>query len=152
MRDFVRETADWQPNLQLAYLDPNPVEVYHMLYVAKWENRSKTTADTRAPLKISQFGNIWRKFKKKPFAHEGKMYQLQIRPARTGFTCKTCTRLRQQRSNATTKQLKDEVGHYIRLHLQQSREAREVYADHIYSATTIDEIASWAIDAADQVC
>ena len=58
MRDFVRETADWQPNLQLAYLDPNPVEVYHMLYVAKWENRSKTTADTRAPLKISQFGNM----------------------------------------------------------------------------------------------
>ena len=70
---------------------------------------------------------------------------------RTGFTCKTCTRLRKQRSDATTRLLKEEISHYIRLHLQQSREAREVYADHIYSATTIDEIASWAIDAADQV-
>ena len=47
--------------------------------------------------------------------------------------------------------MKEEISVYLRLHLQQSREAREAYADHIYSATTIREIASWAIDAADQV-
>ena len=69
---------------------------------------------------------------------------------RTGFSCKTCTRLRKQRSDATTRLLKEEISHYIRLHLQQSREAREAYADHIYTATTIREVASWAIDAADQ--
>ena len=122
-----------------------------MIYKSKWENRSKTVEDTRKHLGCGQFYKVWRDFKKKPLAHDGKLYTIKVRKARTGFTCKICTRLRKKRSDAVTRQMKDEISYYLRLHLQQSREAREVYADHIYHATTIHEITSWAIDAADQV-
>lgn len=125
-----------------------------MLYTAKWQNsvwNGTETGIVSNALKSSQFSKIWKTFLKKPFALEGHVYTLKIRKPRTGFTCKTCTLLRKQRRDARTKLAKEEVAYTLRLHLQQSREAREVYSDHIYASTTNNSIASWAMDAADQV-
>ena len=70
--------------------------------------------------------------------------------SRTGFTCKVCTRLLRRKRNAETEDERDEVEHLIKQHLQQQREARETYADHIYLSQTLQDVASWALDAADQ--
>ena len=82
MRDFVRETCDWMPDKSVVQIDPNPIEVYHMLYTAKWNNREHHVSDDRAALKFSRFADIWRKFVKKPFPHEGQTYTIEIRPPR----------------------------------------------------------------------
>ena len=104
MRDFVRETAEWNPDKSIASLDPNPVEVqnhptvaththhthtcphihaqvYHMLYVAKWHTRVWCdSGPVDNALEFSQFSKIWRDFKKKPFPHEGHVYAIKERP------------------------------------------------------------------------
>ena len=82
MRDFVRDTCDWMPDKSQVQIDPNPIEVYHMLYTAKWNNREHHDSDDRAALKFSRFSEIWKEFVKKPFAHKGKTYSIFIRPPR----------------------------------------------------------------------
>ena len=52
--------------------------------------------------------------------------------------------------NAQTRDLKKEINHLLKQHLQQQREAREKYSDNIYEAQTMLDVASWALDAADQ--
>ena len=82
MREFVRDTCDWMPDKSEVQIDPNPVEVYHMLYCAKWNNRDKHESDDRAALGPSHFADLWRDFKKEPFTHEGKTYTIVVRPPR----------------------------------------------------------------------
>ena len=82
MRDFVRDTCDWMPDKSQVQIDPNPIEVYHMLYTAKWNNREHHDSDDRAALKFSRFSEIWKEFVKKPFSHKGKTYSIFIRPPR----------------------------------------------------------------------
>ena len=69
---------------------------------------------------------------------------------RSGFTCKVCTRLLKRKRNAETSIEKEEVEHWLRQHLQQQRESREKYSDNIYLSQTLLDVASWALDAADQ--
>ena len=51
IRNFILENVDWHPTDSTALLDPNPLLVYYMIYIAKWNNRYVHPDEaTRGPL------------------------------------------------------------------------------------------------------
>ena len=92
IRQYVKDHADWDPEKCVAKIDPNPLLVYYMLYVAKWINRTvNPDLPVQQPLEFSTFAAYWREYKEKPLVHEGTTYKIVVRPPRYSMNaCMIC--------------------------------------------------------------
>ena len=149
MRNHVKKFADFNPTTRTANLDPDALEVRHLLYVMDWRQRAPSARPGPA-IKFSRFAELWEMVKTDGYVHKGETFQIKIRPPRSGFTCDICQKLFSLRRNSSTQSEKNDITHQLRQHLQQAREARDSYADHILLSELNACIASIAIDAADQ--
>lgn len=149
MRTHIKKMADFNPVKLTASLDPDPIELRHTLYKIDWSRRPAGSKSGEALL-FTRFCQLWKEVCGVGYVEDGETYTIKIRPPRSGFTCDICQKLMAKKRKASTQSEKDSISHQIRQHLQQAREAREAYADIILLAQMNPQIASWAIDAADQ--
>ena len=148
-RRHVKQFADFNPVQMEANLDPDPLEVRHMLYRDEWSQRP-TGSQRGKHISFSHFADLWKTFKEGGYTEQGHTYEVKKRKARSGFTCSVCQTLMNARRDAVGRSEKDAITFQLNQHLQQAREAREAYADNIVKAELNDCVASIAMDAADQ--
>ena len=149
IRRHIKKQADFDPTKLTASLDPDALEVRHMLYETEWRRRV-SGARAAEPIKRARFAELWTEVCKEGYTEAGETYKVCIRPPRSGFTCTVCQTLMDQRKKATSSAVKEDITFQLNQHLQQAREARESYADNILRCELNSNVASIAIDAADQ--
>lgn len=81
MRRHIKKTADFDPVKSIAYLDPEPVEVRHMLYTLDWGQRASGSRDGK-PIRKSRFATLWKEVMKEGYTEEGETFAVVIRPPR----------------------------------------------------------------------
>ena len=149
MRRHIKKLADFNPVKKTASLDPEALETRHMLYTTEWGQRAPG-AKVGEPIKKSRFAEIWSEVCKCGYVEDGNIFQVVIRPPRSGFMCTICQTLMDKRKKSTSQTEREHISFELQQHLQQAREAREAYADNIQRAELNEHVASIAIDAADQ--
>ena len=92
MRRHVAKFADFNPVKRTASLDPDGLEVRHLLYVIDWNQRAPGSRKA-PPIKFSRFSELWKEQTKEGYLHDGEMFAIVIRPPRSGFTCDICQML-----------------------------------------------------------
>ena len=130
MRSHVRKFADFNPVTRCATLDPDGLEVRHLLYLSDWLKRAPDSKSGNA-LKFSRFSELWKLTVEEGYVNDGETFEIKIRPPRSGFTCDICQKLYNLRREASSQGEKDNINHVLKQHLQQAREARDAYADNI---------------------
>ena len=117
-RTHIKKFAEFDPTKLTAALDPNPVEVRHMIYKADWSARA-TGSRAGPPLKLSRFTDHWNAQMKDGYVEAGVKYEVKTRPPRSGFTCSICQILMDKRRNATSRTAREELSFQLKQHLQQ---------------------------------
>lgn len=130
MRRHVRKFADFNPATRTASLDPDGLDLRHVLYEMDWMQRAPA-AKSGPAIKFSRFAELWKLVVEEGYIHDGEIFAIKIRPPRSGFTCDICQKLYAQRRRASTSSEKDDITHQLKQHLQQARETRDSYSDNI---------------------
>ena len=127
MRKHVKKFADFNPATLTASLDPDVLEVRHLLYSIAWGQRA---AGSRSgpPIKFSRFAELWSDFVKAGYTDEGVTYKIEIRKPRSGFTCNICQIFRDRIRRASGVNLKEEIRSLLKQHLQQVRQHDNTHA------------------------
>ena len=114
----VKKFAEFDPGKQHASLDPEPLEVRHMLYTTDFQRRV-TGSRQGCALKLSRFCSIWKEFVASGYCESGVKFKVRKRKPRSGFTCNLCQLLMSKRRKATTTAEREGIGLTLKQHLQQ---------------------------------
>ena len=114
----LKKFAEFDPTKLTAALDPDPLEVRHMIYKSDWGRRPKGSRPG-LPLEMSRFTDHWKDQKEEGYVESGVTYKVTTRPPRSGFTCSICQKIMDQRRNATSRTAREELSFKLRQHLQQ---------------------------------
>ena len=118
MRTHVKKFAEFNPAEKTASLDPEPIEVRHMLYARDWESRPPGSK-TGTAICERHFRTLWEEICSDGYPEGGSVFKIKIRPARSGFTCNICQRLMELRQKASTRLERDEITFQLKQYLQQ---------------------------------
>ena len=117
-RDHVKKFAEFNPATMEASLDPEPLEVRHMLYVSDFKRRVRGSRPG-SHLQFSRFAEIWKDFFEDGYTDSGQTFKLGLRKPRSGFSCNLCQMLMALRRKATTRREREEITFKLKQHLQQ---------------------------------
>ena len=118
IRNHVKKFAEFNPAKMEVKLDPEPLEVRHMLYVEDW-NRRSSGSRRGVPLQFSRFAEIWKDFLQAGYTVDGQTFKLGMRQPRSGFSCTLCQLLMAARRKARTVKEREAITFKLKQHLQQ---------------------------------
>ena len=82
MRTHVKKFVEFNPAEKTASLDPEPIEVRHMLYARDWESRPPGSK-TGTAICERHFRTLWEEICSDGYPEGGSVFKIKIRPARS---------------------------------------------------------------------